>query len=142
WFQLGTFSPVMRMHGDRLPYEQVSAADGTRRLRSGGPNEVWSFGEEAYTILAHYLHLREALRPYLREVMRAAHTDGQPVLRGRFNELPRVPVVSLIGYESLLAPDILVAPVVEAGARAPDGCLPRGVTWTDAATGVSHDGCV
>ena len=142
WFQLGTFSPVMRMHGDRLPYEQVSAADGTRRLRSGGPNEVWSFGEEAYTILAHYLHLREALRPYLREVMRAAHTDGQPVMRGLFHEFPHDPAVWQIGDEYLLGPDILVAPVVEAGARERDVYLPRGVRWTDAATGVTHDGGV
>src|SRR5699024_12196977 len=88
WFQLGTFSPVMRMHGDRLPCEQVSAADGTRRLRSGGPNEVWSFGEEAYTILAHYLHLHEALRPYLREASPAAHSDGHAVRRGLFHEFP------------------------------------------------------
>src|SRR5699024_993439 len=142
WFQLGTFSPVMRMHGDRLPYEQVSAADGTPRLRSGGPNEVWSFGEEVYTILARYLHLREALRPYLRDVMRVAHTDGQPVMRGLFHEFPDDPAVWQIGDEYLLGPDILVAPVVEAGARERDVYLPQGARWTDAATGVIHDGGV
>jgi len=140
WFQLGTFSPVMRMHGDRLPYEPITAADGTRRLRSGGPNELWSFGEEVYLILERYVHLREALRPYLREVMRTAHTDGQPVMRGLFHEFPDDPQVWQIDDQYLLGPDILVAPVTVSGARERDVYLPHGARWTDAATGEIHPG--
>ena len=30
---------------------------------TGGPNEIWSFGEEAYAILKDYIFLRERLRP-------------------------------------------------------------------------------
>ncbi len=140
WFQLGAFSPVMRMHGDRLPQEPVTAADGSRRLRSGGPNEVWSYGEEVGSILERYLRLREDLRPYLREVMRAAHTDGQPVMRGLFHEFPDDPQVWQIDDEYLLGPDLLVAPVIVAGARERDVYLPRGARWTDAATGAVHRG--
>ena len=47
---------------------------------AGGDNEVWSFGEEAYPILAKYMHRREALRPYVRELMHRAHTEGTPLL--------------------------------------------------------------
>jgi len=140
WFQLGTFSPVMRMHGDRLPYEQITAADGTPRLRSGGPNEVWSFGEEVQAILVRYLHLREQLRPYLREVMAAAHTDGQPVMRGLFHEFPEDPAVWQVDDQYLLGPDVLVAPVVVAGARERQVYLPQGARWTDAATGQTSTG--
>src|SRR5699024_6291939 len=110
---------------DRLPYEQITAADGTPRLRSGGPNEVWSFGEEVQAILVRYLHLREQLRPYLREVMAAAHTDGQPVMRGLIHEFPADPAVWQ---------------VVVAGARERQVYLPQGARWTDAATGQTSTG--
>lgn len=40
WFQFGTFSPVMRLHGDRLPHYPDFCTEAT-----GGPNEVWSYGE-------------------------------------------------------------------------------------------------
>ncbi len=140
WFQLGAFSPVMRLHGDRLPYEDVVAADGTPRLRSGGPNELWSFGEDVYQVLARYVHLRERLRPYLRDVMREAHTDGQPVMRGLFHEFPRDARAWDVDDQFLLGPDVLVAPVLEQGARERDVYLPAGARWTDAATGRVHDG--
>ena len=80
WFQWGCYCPVMRLHGDRKPAERVFWKDGTEVLSSGGDNEVWSFGEEAYPILAKYMHRREALRPYVRELMHRAHTEGTPLL--------------------------------------------------------------
>ena len=39
WFQYGVFCPLTRLHGDRLPDSTMGAA------MTGGPNEVWSFGE-------------------------------------------------------------------------------------------------
>ncbi|WP_232527931.1 glycoside hydrolase family 31 protein [Microbacterium suaedae] len=140
WFQLGAFSPVMRMHGDRLPYAEVAAADGSRRLRSGGPNELWSFGDEVLEILARYAHLREELRGVVRGAMRAAHEDGQPVMRGLFHEFPADPRAWEVDDQFLLGADVLVAPVVVAGARERDVHLPAGARWTNAATGERHDG--
>ena len=58
WFQFGAFSPVMRLHGDRAPFSPVTAADGSERMNSGAPNELWSFGEDTYDILSRYVHLR------------------------------------------------------------------------------------
>ncbi len=140
WFQFGALCPVMRLHGDRLPYEEVTAADGSRRLRSGGPNELWSFGDEVYGVLERYVHLRETLRPYVREVMRAAHLDGQPAMRGLFHEFPDDAAAWDVDDQFLLGPDVLVAPVLEAGAREREVYLPAGASWTDAATGEVHDG--
>ena len=71
WFQFATFCPVMRMHGDRQPSSEVRAADGTRRCPTGAANELWSFGDDVFAILSRYVHLREALRPYSRSLMRA-----------------------------------------------------------------------
>lgn len=140
WFQFGTFSPVMRLHGDRSPHEAVVAADGSTRLGSGGDNEVWSFGEEAYGILRTHLDLRERLRPYLRETMRAAHECGAPVMRGLFHEFPDDEACWGIADEFLLGADLLVAPVMAAGAREREVYLPAGARWRDIRTDRVHDG--
>lgn len=141
WFQFGAFSPVMRLHGDRVPAEPVVASDGTARMPSGAPNELWSFGDETYRVLKKYVELRELLRPYLREVMRDAHENGQPVMRALFHEFPDDEGAWTISDQYLLGRDLLVVPVVEAGSRTRRVYLPEGETWTSATTGqVSRGG--
>lgn len=140
WFQFGTFCPVMRLHGDRQPFEEIVAADGSRRLRTGGPNELWSFGDEVYDVLARYVHLREALRPYSRRLMQQAHTDGQPVLRGLFHEFPDDARCWSVDDQYLYGPELLVAPVLVPGATTRDVYLPAGSSWTDLHTGTVHEG--
>ncbi|MBI9113767.1 glycoside hydrolase family 31 protein [Sanguibacter suaedae] len=140
WMQFGTFCPVMRMHGDRLPYEDVTAADGTPRLRSGGPNELWSFGDDVLRILTGCLELRETLRPYTRSLMEEAHEHGQPVLRGLFHEFPDDERAWDVADQYMFGGDVLVAPVVAAGARERSVYLPRGARWVELATGREHDG--
>ena len=140
WFQFGTFLPVMRLHGDRLPSHPVEAADGSRRLASGADNEVWSYGDEVYPILRDHLFLREELRDYTREAMAEAHRDGQPVMRGLFHGFPSDPETWTITDQFLFGGDLLVAPVVEPGARSRSVYLPAGQTWTELATGTVHEG--
>lgn len=140
WFQFGAFLPVMRMHGDRIPQQPVTAADGSRRLPSGAANEVWSYGEDVYQILAGYIRLREDLRPYLREVMREAHEHGQPVMRGLFHGFPQDPAAWDVIDQYLLGPDLLVAPVLNPGAQEREVYLPAGAGWTDLATGHRFEG--
>lgn len=135
WFQFGAFCPVMRLHGDRLPTTAVTAADGSRRSPTGGPNEVWSFGDDVTPMLERYLFAREALRPYTREVMRDAHENGQPVLRGLFHEFPGDARCWGVKDQYLFGPDLLVAPVMEAGARSRRVVLPEGTEWTEMWTG-------
>ena len=141
WFQYGTFSPVMRLHGDRLPSTPVAAADGSHRSPTGGANEIWSFGPAAEEILADHLRLRERLRPYLRHVMEAG-ASRRTARRAR--ALPRVPGGSRrVGPSSesfLLGSALLVAPVLEAGVTAIDVHLPAGARWRESATGIEHDG--
>ena len=140
WFQFGTFCPVMRLHGDRLPTTPVHAADGSRRSPSGGPNEVWSFGDAVTGVLERYLFAREALRPYTREVMRDAHENGQPVLRGLFHEFPGDERCWDVKDQYLFGPDLLVAPVMQAGARSRSVVLPAGAAWTDLWSGEGFAG--
>ncbi|MCX5257835.1 family 31 glucosidase [Streptomyces canus] len=135
WFQYGTFSPIMRLHGDRAPNHPTFSADMT-----GGPNEVWSYGEQAYPILTAHLRLRERLRPYLLELSEQAHRTGAPVMRSLFFDFPEDAHAWTVDDQFLLGPDILVAPVAKAGARNRTVHLPAGARWTDTATGELHEG--
>jgi alpha-D-xyloside xylohydrolase len=140
WFQMGAFMPVMRLHGVRGPEVPVVAADGSHRQASGAGNELWSFGEENYEVLARYVHLRERLRDYTRAVMRTAHEAGQPVMRGLFHDFPGDPQAWDVGDQFMHGPDVLVAPVTEPGATSRPVYLPAGARWTDLHTGAVHAG--
>ena len=62
WFQFGTFCPVMRLHGLRMPGEKIFDRHGVEREWTGADNEVWSYGEEAYEIFVKYIGIREQMR--------------------------------------------------------------------------------
>lgn len=133
WFQYGVFCPLFRLHGDREPRTPTTSA------QTGGPNEVWSYGEEAYEIIAGVLRLRERLRPYLHEQMREASRTGLPPMRPLFVDFPDDGPSWMVDDEFLFGKDILVAPVAEPGVREREVYLPPG-TWVDAATGAEHAG--
>jgi alpha-D-xyloside xylohydrolase len=140
WFQWGTFCPVMRLHGWRLPEVPVSYPDGRLTCPTGADNEVWSYGDKVYDILSAYIHMREALRPYVRDLMRQAHEDGAPVLRPMFYGHPADEESWTAEDQYLFGADILVAPVVQPGATHREVFLPSGTTWTEAYTGAVHEG--
>ena len=141
WFAWGCFLPVFRMHGERQPwYPQEPAPDGVQRPSSGQANEIWSFGEEMYAILRRYLFIRERLRPYLREVMAQAHESGAPVMRPLWYEFPEDPACWDVEDSYCLGGSLLIAPVLEAGARERSVYLPAGAVWKDAFSGIEYTG--
>ena len=101
----------------------------------GGPNEVWSFGDEAYRVICEQLGLRERLRPYVMDVMAAASRTGLPPMRALFLEFPDEPEAWQITDQYMFGPDVLVAPVTTYGAREREVYLPAGASWLDAWTG-------
>jgi alpha-D-xyloside xylohydrolase len=133
WFQYGVFCPIFRLHGHREPAPKLFS-------ESGADNEVWSFGEEAYGIIRPLLFLRERLRPYLQRQMRLAAEKGLPPMRPLFVDFPDDKVCETVEDQFLLGPDILVAPVLEEGARGRKVYLPAGTEWTDAEKGKPHPG--
>ncbi|NYI07680.1 glycoside hydrolase family 31 protein [Allostreptomyces psammosilenae] len=134
WFQFGAFCPIFRLHGFRIPWMPLGGE------MTGGPNEVWSFGEEAYQILERYLHLRERIRPYVAEQMRIASEEGLPAMRPLFLEFPDDERSWTVADAFLLGPDLLVAPVTEAGATSREVYLPAGARWRCAWTGQEYAG--
>ena len=140
WFQWAAFLPVFRMHGERDPLIDEPVRNGVGRPAYGQPNEVWSFGDDVYQMLAPYLHLRERLRPYIREVMRAASETGAPVIRPLFYDFPTDAAAWKIEDSYMFGPDLLISPVLESGAIDRSIYLPTGSTWTDAYTGNVYTG--
>ena len=47
-------------------------------------NELWSYGEEAFTIMKKQLDLRLSLKPYIEKLMKEAAQTGAPLLRTLF----------------------------------------------------------
>ena len=133
WFQYGVFCPIFRLHGYRAPaiHDPVPL---------GGPNEAWSFGEPAYTIIRELLFLRERLRPYIMEQMRRASEHGTPPMRPLLYDFPADPVCQMVDDEFMFGPDLLVAPVLHEGARERIVYLPADTAWTDAWTGEEIEG--
>ena len=130
WFQYGTFCPVFRLHGNREP----------RTMFSGGPNEPWSYGEEAEAILTSFIRLRYRILDYVLDQMRHASRTGTPPMRPLWFDRPDDPDAAIVDDAFLLGPDLLVAPVLEAGAKQRRVYLPSGSLWHDAWTGERHDG--
>lgn len=140
WFEWGAYCPVMRLHGDREPRQPQVGTTGGATCRSGAANEIWSYGEEVFEICKKYIDIREKLRPYTKQVMEEAHGTGAPVMRTLFYEFPSDLKCWEITDEYMYGADILVAPVLEAGARKRKVYLPLGYTWLESRTGIEYNG--
>jgi alpha-D-xyloside xylohydrolase len=134
WFQYGVWCPLFRLHGDREPRMPLGVA------KTGGPNEVWSYGDEAYTIIAALLRLRERIRPYILEQMRLASERGTPPMRPLWFDDPGDEVAWTVEDEFCFGPDVVVAAVTELGARVRDVYLPRRADWRRLVNGETFRG--
>ena len=140
WFQFGTFCPVMRIHGNRGPREEIINKAGEVREGTGADNEVWSFGEKNYEILTKFIGVREKMRDYTRSLMAEAHEKGTPVMRTMFYEFPEDAACWDISDAYMFGSDILVAPIVRPKATSRTVYLPAGASWTLANTGDVYEG--
>jgi alpha-D-xyloside xylohydrolase len=134
WFQYGAFCPLFRLHGNREP-RTATGWDMT-----GGPNEVWAFGDKAYAIIKDVMLMRERLRPYLHEQLDRAARDGLPAMRPLFVDFPDDERAWTVEDQLMFGPDVLVAPVTEAGARSRPVYLPKGARWTHVWSGREYEG--
>ena len=142
WFAFGVYCPILRLHGFRLPYVDVNKYDPTSYNRSGGPNEVWSYGEESYKILVDLIALRNRLIPYIMQQMRRASSAGTPVMRPLVYDFPSDATAAPVYDEYMFGPDLLVAPILEKDLRRRPVYLPEGHEWLDPYSGTIHKGGV
>jgi len=126
WFQFGLFSPVMRLHGARQRTKEQGPRPAGVKEPTGGPNEIWSFGDRAYPILRRLIELRERLRPYIHKYMDIASQTGSPLMRPMFFEYPDDQICYTLGDQYLFGQDILFAPIVNQGQTERTVYLPEG----------------
>lgn len=140
WFQYATFSPILRMHGDRLPHSKPLSNKGGGSMVTGAPNEIWSYGEEVEIILTKFIKIRESIKTYLAKLMREAHEEGTPVMRTLFYEFPEDDKAWEIDNTYMLGDEILVAPIMNYKDRSRKVYLPKGYTWENIFSGVGYEG--
>jgi len=138
WFQFAAFCPLFRAHGRtwhlRLPWgwnlgelgpEETSTYSG-----AGRPPESELHNEQVEPICRKYLELRYRLMPYLYSLVRETSRTGVPIMRAMWLHYPDDRDAVARGDQYLWGRDILVAPVVEKGARSRRLYLPQG-NWFD-----------
>jgi alpha-glucosidase (family GH31 glycosyl hydrolase) len=123
WVQLGALHPVMRDHlGDKCR----AAID------------VWST-PETVAAFRQYATLHQQLVSYLYGLARQAVETGRPLMRPVALMSPSDRRAARDEFTYLLGDDLLVAPVVELGARHRSVFLPEG-EWVDWWEGLRHRG--
>ena len=142
WYQFAVYSAVLRMHGDRGPYN-IPPLDERERgggyLHTGQPNELWSYGEENYRIMRKYYDVRIGMHDYIRALYREAHETGAPLIRTMFFEFPEDPKCWELQNQYMFGSRYLVAPVLELHQREREVYLPAG-RWKDLNSGRIEEG--
>ncbi|PMC58965.1 glycosyl hydrolase family 31 [Dolosicoccus paucivorans] len=140
WFQFATFSPILRMHGDRQPHTPKIGETGGGVRTSGGPNEIWSFGSSVEETLKKYINIRHKIKPYLMHVYEEASKYGYPIMRPLFLEHPEDSKAWNDSYQYLLGSDLLVVPVTEYKATQLEVYLPEGNEWISLIDNTTYEG--
>ncbi len=124
WVQNGIFHPRFTIHSWNT--------DGT-------VNEPWMHPEVLPIIRAAF-RFRYRLLPYLYTLFFEAHRSGHPIIRPLVYHFPDDPRCATESFDFLLGPTLLVASVLEPGARTRTVYLPSGTSWCDFHSGQWYAG--
>jgi alpha-glucosidase len=113
WAEMAAFTSVMRTHEGNRPGDNLQI--------DGEPQVLAHFAR----MTAIYVHLA----PYLRSLSTEAAERGLPVQRPLFLHFEDDPATYAIQDSYLYGPDLLVAPVVNAGEFERTTYLPAGTDW-------------
>lgn len=142
WFAFAVYCPILRMHGNRAPYDIPPLSDkdyGGGYLYTGHDNELWSYGEEAFEIMKAQLARRLELKPYIASLMEEASETGAPLMRTMFYEFPEDERCWELSDQYMFGPKYLVAPVLHAGEVERTVYLPKG-NWRNVNDGSVCEG--
>jgi alpha-D-xyloside xylohydrolase len=142
WYQFAVYSAVLRMHGDRGPYNIPPLDDrdwGGGYLHTGQPNELWSYGEDNYKIMRHYYDIRISMHDYIKHLYDEASENGSPLIRAMFYEFPEDEKCWELEDQYMFGEKYLVAPILELGARSREVYLPTG-SWKLTSDGTIFEG--
>ena len=142
WYQFAVYSPVLRMHGDRGPYNIPPLDEwdwGGGYLHTGQPNELWSYGEENYAIMRKYYDFRISMHDYIKSLFAEAHENGSPLLRAMFYEFPHDEKCWELQDQYMFGGKYLVAPILQLNQFRRAVYLPAG-RWKLTSTGEVFSG--
>jgi alpha-glucosidase len=112
WYELGAFSPVMRTHEGNRPDDNLQI-DSTHDLMAG---------------FVRWSRIHAQLAPYVAHLVSEAQTSGLPAQRALFLHNPHDRETFTIQDQFLYGADLMVAPVIQAGASTRKVYLPAG-SW-------------
>jgi sulfoquinovosidase len=111
WTELAALSPMMRVHSSE-----------------GGQRWPWSSDDQTLAIYRTYAQLHERLVPYLAAAAQQTAHTGIGIARPLWLQDMTAPE-SALEHEYLLGDELLVAPVLDAGATKVTVYLPKGGDW-------------
>ena len=113
WCEMAAFAPVMRSHEGNRPDDNLQY-DSTPELLD---------------CFARWSRVHAALAPYVRHLCDEATTTGLPAQRAVFLHFPDTRALWTVQDAFLYGADLLVAPVIEAGAVERTVILPGDAPW-------------
>lgn len=119
WCELAAFAPVMRSHEGNRPDDNLQY-DSTPDLLA---------------CFARWSRVHAHLAPYVRHLCTEARESGLPAQRPLFLHYPQDSALFTVQDQYLYGADLLVAPVVEEGARRRQVVLPGTGIWRHCWTG-------
>ena len=121
WYELGAFSPVFRTHEGNRPDDNLQI-DSSPELIAG---------------FVRWSRVHAALAPYLRHLVAEAQASTLPAQRALFLHYPQDRETFTIQDQFLYGADLMVAPVIEAGAVMRKVYLPQGA-WRHIWSGADY----
>jgi alpha-D-xyloside xylohydrolase len=114
WFEFSTFSPLLRIHGWLTP------------------TELWLYGPQVESVTRKYIDLRYRMFPYLYSEAAQVTMHGSTLMRALVMDFPKDKTALEQRDEYMFGKDLLVAPVLTAGAEKSEVYLPEAVGgWYD-----------
>jgi len=139
WFQFSAFTPYFRAHGrtwhTRLPWGWNTGKlgpleDRTSRKGVSAPDIKNLNNPKVEPICRKYLNLRYQLLPYTYTLSRRAYETGEPLMQPMWMHFPEDTKAVLAGDQFFWGRRMLIAPVLEKGAKQRHVYLPKGA-WYD-----------
>lgn len=94
----------------------------------------WNYASNTLNIVRAYSEVHKAIAPYVRSVVA---TSRKPLIRPLWFDAPYEKHLYVVSDQFMVGPDLLVAPILEAGAASREVVLPPG-TWRDVWNGTEH----
>ncbi len=116
--QMAAFCPIMQYHAESKAELNQDRTPWNIAERSGN--------DRAISVYRYFANLRMSLLPYIEEESKVAVATGEPLMRPLVLDYEDDPNTHEIWDEYLFGRSLLVAPIVEEGARSRSVYLPKG----------------